>query len=478
MNRIPSSSLTTFLLILILLIPAFADDSDPFVTPPTIVQNPDGSTITTSKSPDGSSISRIDKSDGTTITTVTKPDRSSEKTINYPDGSSVKTIDHPDGSSLKLTTHSDGSWVKIVTTSDGEITTEKSDSSHPNSGNENSSSSGEKDDPSKITDPKASPSPEEPTLPHFETLNPPFEIKQIPVFEENDQNGKPNQQGPFFYISESCITGNEYCAFLNAVATKSDPYELYSDEMAKDLSGQFDSKTHRQTTPPRVAKIAKNTLPGGTFHYDLLDPDQEVKIEVPGRSYKIHRGDLPISSINLLDAARFCNWLHNGEPTAPEGPNTTETGAYIIDNGYDAYFSGFSGATKDTYRIWYTGIKLQEGARWSVPLIDFYFGSTQNEIHKNGLFDNYGMFYSQQGLQEWTSTRSEPSGQSDTLYHRNHNLITQYYLVHGTDASQKANAATYTTDKVEKGKGPPPVKKDGYKYIGFRVMKINSAPPI
>jgi hypothetical protein len=477
MNRI-SSSLITFLLILILLIPAFADDSDPSVTFPTVVQNPDGSTITTSRSSDGSSISRIDKSDGTTITTVIKPDRSSEKTINYVDGSSVKTIDHPDGSSLKLTTHSDGSWVKIVTTSDGEITTEKSDTSPPNSGNENSSSSHNKDDPSKIPDSQASPSPEEPKFPPFETLKPPFEIKQIPVYEENDQNGKPNQHSPFFYISESCITGNEYCAFLNAVATTSDPCKLYSSEMAKDLSGQFDSKTQRQSTPPHVAKIAQNRLLDGTFHYDLIDPDQEVKIEVPGRSYKIHRGDLPISSINLLDAARFCNWLHNGEPTAPEGPNTTETGAYIIDNGYDAYLSGFSAATTDTYRSMFTGIKLQEGARWSIPLIDFYFGSTQNEIHKNGLFDNYGMFYSQQGLQEWTSTRSGPSVQSDTLYHRDHNLITQYYLVHGTDASQKAYAATYTTDKVEKGEGTPAVNKNGYRYIGFRVMKINNAPSI
>jgi hypothetical protein len=439
------------------MIPIFADDSGPSVIPPVIIHNPDGSTVT-----------RIDKSDGTTITTVTKTDGSSVKTINNADGSSVKTIDNVDGSSVKLTTYANGSWIKTTTTALGETTIEQNDSSLPASGNE--------DSPTTTPDPKAPPSSEEPSLPPLEVLVPPFEIKQIPVYEENDQNRKPNQNGPFFYVSESCITGNEYCAFLNAVATKSDPFGLYSSDMSKDPVGQFDPKTHRQTPPPHVAKIQKSSHDDGTFHYDLIDPNTEVKIEVPGRSYKVHRGDLPITRINLLDAARFCNWLHHGQPTAPEGDETTETGAYQIDNGYDAYFSGFANATRDTYRSMFTGITLQEGARWSLPIIDFYYGNTQNETHMNGLYDNYGLFYSQSGIKEWTSTRGNPTTQSDTLYHHNHNLITQYYLVPGTDPWPKAYAATYTTDKVEKGKAPPPVTKDG--YTSFRVMKINSPPSI
>lgn len=31
------------------------------------------------------------------------------------------------------------------------------------------------------------------------------------------------------------------------------------------------------------------------------------------------------------DAARFSNWLQNGQPTAAEGPGTTETGAYTLN---------------------------------------------------------------------------------------------------------------------------------------------------
>ena len=31
------------------------------------------------------------------------------------------------------------------------------------------------------------------------------------------------------------------------------------------------------------------------------------------------------------DAARFCNWLQNGQPTGAEGAGTTETGAYSLN---------------------------------------------------------------------------------------------------------------------------------------------------
>jgi hypothetical protein len=31
------------------------------------------------------------------------------------------------------------------------------------------------------------------------------------------------------------------------------------------------------------------------------------------------------------DAARFMNWLHNGQPTGAQGMGTTERGAYTLD---------------------------------------------------------------------------------------------------------------------------------------------------
>src|SRR5690606_17825042 len=39
---------------------------------------------------------------------------------------------------------------------------------------------------------------------------------------------------------------------------------------------------------------------------------------------------LPVGGINIWRAARFANWLHNGQPTGPQGPETTEDGAYTL----------------------------------------------------------------------------------------------------------------------------------------------------
>ena len=39
----------------------------------------------------------------------------------------------------------------------------------------------------------------------------------------------------------------------------------------------------------------------------------------------------PIFDVSWGDAARFCNWLQNGQPTGVEGAGTTETGAYTLN---------------------------------------------------------------------------------------------------------------------------------------------------
>ena len=39
----------------------------------------------------------------------------------------------------------------------------------------------------------------------------------------------------------------------------------------------------------------------------------------------------PVYNVSWGDAARFCNWLQNGQPTGAEGTGTTETGAYTLN---------------------------------------------------------------------------------------------------------------------------------------------------
>jgi hypothetical protein len=40
---------------------------------------------------------------------------------------------------------------------------------------------------------------------------------------------------------------------------------------------------------------------------------------------------MPVITVTWGDAARFCNWLQNGQPTGLEGNGTTEMGAYTLN---------------------------------------------------------------------------------------------------------------------------------------------------
>jgi formylglycine-generating enzyme required for sulfatase activity len=73
----------------------------------------------------------------------------------------------------------------------------------------------------------------------------------------------------------------------------------------------------------------------------------------------------PIFDVTWGDAARFCNWLQNGQPTGPEGSGTTETGAYTL-----------SGATADSALI---AVTRNSGASYFIP--------TENEWYKAAYYN-------------------------------------------------------------------------------------------
>jgi formylglycine-generating enzyme required for sulfatase activity len=90
------------------------------------------------------------------------------------------------------------------------------------------------------------------------------------------------------------VTNAHYVEFLNAVAA-SDPNGLYAPIMTSSDRGGIE----RSGAP-------------GSYTY----------------SVKPNFDDKPANGFSWYDAARFCNWLHNGKPTGPQGPATTEDGAY------------------------------------------------------------------------------------------------------------------------------------------------------
>jgi formylglycine-generating enzyme len=102
-----------------------------------------------------------------------------------------------------------------------------------------------------------------------------------------------------YRIATHLVTIQQYTDFLNAVA-QSDPYALYNPSMASDLN---------------IAGIARSGTSGG-YSYSVIDNR--------GPS-----GNRPITFVSWFDAARFSNWMQNGQG----GPGSTETGVYTLVDG-------------------------------------------------------------------------------------------------------------------------------------------------
>lgn len=100
-----------------------------------------------------------------------------------------------------------------------------------------------------------------------------------------------------FYMGRYEVTLDQYTSFLNAVA-KTDTYNLYNTSMSTILN---------------IAGIARTGV-AGTYAYTVIGT-----------------GTRPVTFVNWFDAARFVNWIQNGQPTGAQNATTTETGAYTLN---------------------------------------------------------------------------------------------------------------------------------------------------
>jgi len=109
---------------------------------------------------------------------------------------------------------------------------------------------------------------------------------------------------PYTYdIGTYFVTVTQYATFLNSVATTADTYGLYDSE-------DYDATNHTGIMRSGSGAVA------APYVYT-----------VAGTS-----GNDPMTYTSWLDSARFCNWLHNGQPSgAGETTATTEEGAYTLD---------------------------------------------------------------------------------------------------------------------------------------------------
>ena len=94
------------------------------------------------------------------------------------------------------------------------------------------------------------------------------------------------------------VTAGQYTAFLNAVAA-TDTYGLYNTDMWSSTYG---------------CKIQQSGS-SGSYTYSVASD----------------WADRPVNYVSWADAARFCNWLHNGQPTGAQDNSSTEDGAYYVN---------------------------------------------------------------------------------------------------------------------------------------------------
>jgi len=98
-----------------------------------------------------------------------------------------------------------------------------------------------------------------------------------------------------YQIGKFEVTNAQYAEFLNAVAA-TDTYGLYSTPMGSGYGGITRSGSSERYTYSTIAD----------------------------------RESMPVDYVSFWSSLRFANWLHNGQPTGPQGNSTTEDGAYTI----------------------------------------------------------------------------------------------------------------------------------------------------
>jgi formylglycine-generating enzyme required for sulfatase activity len=120
----------------------------------------------------------------------------------------------------------------------------------------------------------------------------------------NDQDYGPGAFGAvtaFYAIGKYEVTLTQYTAFLNAIAA-TDTYGVYSPALATDLN---------------VKGIIRSGV-AGSYTYSVFGD-----------------GSRPVTYVSWYNAARFTNWLQNGQPVGLQGPTTTEQGAYTMNGNFN-----------------------------------------------------------------------------------------------------------------------------------------------
>lgn len=124
----------------------------------------------------------------------------------------------------------------------------------------------------------------------------------IPNYLGRGRGATPIGSVPARYlIGRYEVSNAQYVVFLNVCARDADPHGLFSRFMESSPKGGIIR---------RGASVDALGVPQPPFTYET----------------KPNMGDKPVNFVSWYDAARYCNWLHNGGTA-----NNTERGAYNLE---------------------------------------------------------------------------------------------------------------------------------------------------
>ena len=201
----------------------------------------------------------------------------------------------------------------------------------------------------------------------------------------NDTEGEGyGAVGYEFHIGKYEVTAGQYTEFLNAVAA-TDTYGLYNWQMWEPLSPEWEDygcQIERHGTP-------------SSYSYSIA----------------ADWADRPVNYVSWGDAARFANWLHNGQPTDAQDLSTTEDGSYFLN-----------GATSDAALL---AVVRESDATWVIPSEDEWYKAA---YHKNdGATSNYYDYPTSSDSPPSNDITDPDAGNNATFYDSGYTIGSPYY---------------------------------------------------
>ena len=190
------------------------------------------------------------------------------------------------------------------------------------------------------------------------------------------------------------VTAGQYAEFLNAVAA-TDTYGLYNTSMDSDSFG---------------CQITQNGS-SGSYYYDFSGRPSGNESDWTNR---------PVNYISWGDAARFANWLHNGQ-----GNGDTEDGAYNLSGTHPYYNPDGSVNDWDGLDATLMAVNREADWTWVIPSEDEWYKAA---YHKNdGDTSNYFDYPTKSDDPNVPSNILDLGGNNATFYASGYTIGSPYW---------------------------------------------------